>query len=290
MRIRRAVFLALLLFIGFVSGAAVAATNMEKVEAFIRRDFAVYVDGKKTDTPVLIYNNRSFLQLADIAKVLGADVRWDEPSKSIYVTPVRYAQPDPEQNPYIDTITMVSAEGYKITYLGKEVPVLAIRTTDYMAGRYFRYSDLKNLNVDLSGVKLAQETRTEELFVSERELAKVWNTQPQITFSYERLLVGKIEKEQLDLIEAHIKMMPEVYKGSKVKDPQNPQIDYSPSQIIVYTIDALPNDEFNVLALEYGFSNMYFKRYWIKMRKDENGKWLMTASTTKDLGPVYTYP
>lgn len=275
--------MASLLLIGFVSGAAVAASNIEKVEAFLRRDFTVYVDGKKADVgPVLVYNNSSYLPLAKIGEIMGADVVWNAKNQGIYVTPRYYAQPDPARSPDIASITMTSVQGYKVTYLGKEAPVLSVTTSDYTMGNYYRVSDIKNLNINLTGLQLAQETRTKELYVSEKELAKVWVERPTFTYPYDKLIVGDIEKEQLDILEQYIKDLPEMYKAMKMKDPRFPEMDYYAVPYI-YVIDALPDNEFNILGIE----NSNFKRYWIKLKKNALDKWYRAEEKITDLGSVY---
>ena len=286
MRIRRIVFLAGLLLIGFVSGAAVAATNIEKVEAFIRRDFTVYVDGKKTDTQVLVYNSRAYLHLGEIGKALGAEVRWDERNKSIYVTPVRYILPDPEQNPNIASITMTSVQGFLVSYLGKTVPVLGIQTTDYSAGFYYRVKDLKELNVNLTGLQLVEEARTKELYVSAKELEKVWSVPPSFSYVYDKLVFGKFEKEQMEVVEDYIRILPDLYKAMKTKDPVFPELDYVP-YITVYSIDALPNNEFRILALESAYGGNYYMHYWLKLDKNVLDKWYRKEEKITNLGPMF---
>ena len=288
MQIKRIIVLATLLMIGFVSGAAVAATNMEKVEAFLRRDFTVYVDGQKTDVDqVLVYNNTSYLPLRKIGELLGAEVVCNEKNQGIFVTPRIYSQQDPAHNPDIASITMTSVEGYNVTYLGKQVPVLAIRTNDYTMGLYYRVSDIKELQINLNGLQLAEESRTKELYVSEKELAKAWKETPTFAYAYDKLITGKIEKEQLEVLETYIKDLPEMYKAMKMKDPVYPEMDYNP-MVHIYTIDALPNNEFNILGIESAVSNTYFIRYWIKLDKNALDKWYRKEEKITNLGPMYS--
>jgi len=287
LRIRRIVFLAVLLFIGFVSGAVVAATNIEKVEAFIRRDFTVYVNGKKADVDkVLIYENTSYLPLKKIGELLGADVVWNAQNQGIYVTTRLYTQPDPSHNPDVTSITMTSVQGYMISYLGKTVPVLGVRTADYNAGVYYRVNDLKELNVNLTGLQLAKETRTKELYVSEKELAKVWSVPPSISSVYDKLVFGKYEKEQMEVVEDYIRILPDLYKAMKAKDPVYPNIDYVP-YITVYAIDALPNNEFRILALESANGGNYYMHYWLKLDKNILDKWYRKEEKITNLGSMY---
>src|SRR5690606_11313537 len=90
---RRVALIALLMVSCFTAGAY-AASNVEKIEAFLRHDFRVFLDGKEADVgPVLVYGGRSYLPLAKTAELLGVDVKWQESNKGIYVNSRFVGQP-----------------------------------------------------------------------------------------------------------------------------------------------------------------------------------------------------
>jgi len=279
LKVRRAAVLGLLISISFASGAF-AASNLEKVEAFLRRDYTVYVNGTKADVgPVLIYNNSSYLPLAKIGSLLGADVNWNAANQGIYVNPRFAGQPDPVKpsNPDYTPITMVQPQGYKVTYLGLESPVLAITASDYKT--YYRNNDILRLGINTDGLHLAQETKTKEIYISDAELAKVTKEKPEFTYVYEKFVVGENDPDKLKVVQKFIDGLPMMYKAMNMKDPLNPNADYYTVPYI-YVIDALPNDEYNILGLE----NYNFKRYWLKLKKNVLGDWFQAENKITDLG------
>jgi hypothetical protein len=269
-----------LTILSFGSGAAVAASNIEKVEAFLRRDYQVFVDGKKADVgPVLVYNNSSYLPLGQIGKILGADVRWSEANKGIYVSPLVADPGNSNVNPNYTSITMLQPQGMKASYRGiEDAPVLTVTTSDYRT-TYYRVSDIRKLQINTNGLHLAMETRTKELYVSEAELKKAVTEMPKFTYAYDKLIIGESDSDKLAVIQGFIDGLPAMYKALGMKDPLNPSADYY-TVPYVYVIDALPNDEYNILALE----NTNFKRYWLKLKKNILDKWYLAENKITDLG------
>jgi hypothetical protein len=280
LKIRKVAMLGLLISASFVSGAF-AASNLEKVEAYLRKDFQVFVNGTKADVgPVLVYENTSYLPVAKLGRLLGAEVNWNAGNQGIYINPKLYQQTDPtdDANTSYSTITMYQPQGFNITYLGKQVPVLAVYTTDYTT-TYYRVSDLKNLQIDLGGLSLAKEMRTEELYVSDKELAKVWKEKPQIDYVYDKLITGNPDKDQLKVVVDYLDMLPAMYKALNYKDPNYPDMDYYTVPII-YAIDALPNNEFKILGSENG----RFKQYSLKLKQNILEQWYRSEEKILDLG------
>lgn len=269
MKVRTVALLSALILASFATGAY-AASNIEEVKAYLRKDYQVFVNGVKTDVgPVLVYDNKSYLQLTAIGKVMGADVAWNQENQGIYVNPMIYIKPDPTDNPntqYTD-ITMLQPQGYKATYRGAETSVLSVMTSDYRT-TYYRVSDMKRLNIDMSGLHLARETLTGELYVSNKELTRLGQDQPKFTYAYDKLVTGDPDPDKLKVVQAYLDGLPALYKALNMKDPKFPQMDYYTVPYI-YVIDALPNDEFNILGSE----NNHYKRYWLKLKKNVLGNW-----------------
>lgn len=282
MKVRTVALLSVLILASFATGAF-AASNIEEVKAYLRKDFQVFVNGVKTDVgPVLVYDNRSYLPMAAIGKVMGADVVWNPANQGIYVNPYIYQKPDPtetNESPYT-VITMTQPQGYNATYRGKETPVLSVMTNDYTT-TYYRVSDLQRLNLDLGGLHLARESRTGELYVSDKELARIGQDQPVFSYANGKLVVGETDPDKLKAVQNFIDWLPDMYKLLKIKDPDFPELDYY-TVPFVYVIDALPNDEYNMLAQE----NSHFKRYWLKLKKNVLGDWYQSEHKILDLGLI----
>ena len=280
MKVRTVALLSVLILASFATGAF-AASNIEEVKAYLRRDYQVFVNGVKTDVgPVLVYDNKSYLQLTAIGRVMGADVSWNQANQGIYVNPLIYTKPDPTDNQTAQytAITMLQPQGYKATYRGVETSVLSVSTSDY-ATTYYRVSDLKRLNIDLSGLHLARESRTGELYVSNKELARLGQDQPKFDYVYEKLVTGNPDPDKLKVVQDYIDGLPAMYKAMNMKDPNFPEMDYYTVPYI-YVIDALPNDEFSILGLENG----NFKRYWLKLKKNLLDNWYRSEEKITPLG------
>ena len=280
MKVKHVAMLCLLMLISFATGAY-AASNIEEVKAFLRRDFQVFVSGAKVDVgPVLVYDNKSYLPLTTIGKVLGAEVIWNQSNMGIYVNPRIYTKPDPTSgnDAQYTSITMIQPQGYIGSYRGKETPVLSVMTADYTT-TYYRVSDIQRLNIDLSGLHLAREVRTGELYVSDKELASVGQDKPTFSYAYDKLVIGETDPDKLKVVQDFIDGLPAMYKALNMKDPNFPELDYYTVPFI-YVIDALPNDEYNILGME----NANYKRYWLKLKKNILGNWYQAENKITDLG------
>ena len=62
-----------------------AALALQSAVAFAEDDIKVYIDGKEleTDTPPIVMNNRVLVPFRAIFQELGADVYWDEETKTV---------------------------------------------------------------------------------------------------------------------------------------------------------------------------------------------------------------
>jgi len=279
LRYSRIIIMVVIVALTSFATGTLAASNIQQIKAFLRHDFQVFVSGKKVDVgPVLVYDNRSYLPLAQIGETLGADVSWNESNLGIYVNPRIYTKPDPSEsksNTYSD-ITMVNLQGYMASYRGQEEPVLSITTMDYGV-TYYRVKDIKRLNIDLSGLKLAMESRTKELYVSDKELAKATQEMPVFNYIMQTtLVIGEKDQEKLEVLNNYIETIPAMYKL------MNPEIDYYPVPIL-YVIDALPDNEYNMIGVENG----EYMLYWVKLKQNILDKWYTSEYRTTSLGSIY---
>jgi hypothetical protein len=182
----RAGMLAILLSASFAAGAA-ADDTLKKVEAYLRPDFKVELDGYRVVTdPPLIYNGSSYLPFRQIANMLGAEVDWDETTYTIKLK--RPPAPNsgsgtqgnqgsgtgtkpgtgssspavPDDLKVEDEIVLDRLMRYNFIYDGKTYPVLA---NFYQDAMYVRWSDVKKMPFDFGKPKLTKEKRTGEDYV-----------------------------------------------------------------------------------------------------------------------------
>jgi hypothetical protein len=168
-----------------------ASDGIEKVEAFLRPDFHVLIDGKPVtlDKPVLLYDDSSYLPLRKISELLNADVKWVEDSRSIYIN-TRYAGqptlPDTNTGPYAE-ISVKSPFPYQATYLGGSYTLVSA-----MAGPslYYREHDLALMGVDTRGLTKSKDTNTGMLYVHQEDVNLLWKEMPSFNVSLEPLVAG----------------------------------------------------------------------------------------------------
>lgn len=185
---------------GTCFGAGVFAQDViQRVDAYVRNDFKVVVDGKAVQlaNPPLIYNNTSYLPVKELGGYLGAVVNWQESTKTIFVNPrVSESQgTDSNQSSY-NEIVLMYPYAQVMEYRGATSPVL-LNMSDQM---YYRLVDLDRLGIRTDALRKSKEKYTGQLYVSEAELQTLWgNEPPQVSYSsYESVIVTG-EKDSLKL-------------------------------------------------------------------------------------------
>src|SRR6185312_8191862 len=87
-----------LLSAGFSAGV-LADDAIKQVQAFLRPDVKVIVDGdplELQDNPFLIYENTGYLPLRKLGEALNADIVWEGSTQTVYVNKRIYDhQPKP---------------------------------------------------------------------------------------------------------------------------------------------------------------------------------------------------
>jgi hypothetical protein len=185
----------------FATGAY-ADDTLEKVEAFLRPDFKVVVNGKQVkDAEPLIYDGSSYLPFRQIGELLGATVSWDEAKKTIYLAMPVYPQPGttapstpstptttppktdtgsssgasqeivPPDVKVAEEITLDTPLRYNFTYKGVNYPTLA---NIYKGDIYLRWKDIQSMPINLHNPKLSKEKLTEEMYVHIDLLKPYW--------------------------------------------------------------------------------------------------------------------
>lgn len=186
---KRVSVLTLLMGSSFAAGAW-ASDGIQQVQAYLRSDFKVVVDGQAVtlDNPPLIYNDKSYLPLKKIGELLNADVRWQDSTKTIYVNPRFAGQPEtPASADTYPEIVMQQPMAYQATYLGGEYGLLSIIANQSM---YFRAEDLARMGIDTRGMQKSREKYTGYLFVTQEDMMSMWKQDPYLNMSYEPVTSG----------------------------------------------------------------------------------------------------
>ncbi|MDR6880248.1 hypothetical protein J2X61_001995 [Bacillus sp. 3255] len=216
---------------------------LERVDAYLRKDFHVVVAGQQVNlaNPPLIYNNASYLPVKELGTYLGAVVNWQDSTKTIYINPrVSSLQPsEGNETNYTDIVFQYPYVQY-FDYLGGTYPVL----TNSTETTYYRLADVERMGVKTAGLRKAKEKYTEEVYVSEEELKKVWGSQPpQLSYSNYGTVPVTGEKD------------PAILKTLQnyVEDFRFYEIDKVPYMTSPIVIDALPElHTYSYLFVENG--------------------------------------
>lgn len=271
----------------FVMSATIgvfAADTIKKVEAYLRSDFQVFLNGDKVDVgPVLIYENRSYLPLRTVGELVDAEVVWNEENKGIYINQRYHGQPVPigsDKEEDYEKIELNAVSVLHFTYLGKDRSVVVNR--EGYGKVYYRVWDLNLMGIDTEGLVKTRDPFTGHLFVEEKELSQVW--QPPTNYRYKDVEIPEKNEEKAEVIKSFIKSIP--YKNAQARDEDPlPYIEYY-YPVTVYAIDALPDDEYNILTLEDG----QLCWYTVKLKLSREDRWYQSGyqKSTKELN-YYRY-
>jgi hypothetical protein len=277
---KRTFLLAFLLLAGFAAGA-VAASQIEKVTAYVRHDFQVLLNGKKADVGnILIVDGTSYLPLRSLGNLLGADVAFDAATNTIRVTREEPGSTGPGQtadpNDY-DSTALLTTTGHTMTVDGREYPVFSFVDANYKT--YYRVRDLERANIDISRARKTKEAVTKEFYVSENELKRVLNPYPTFASYYNRMVIGENDPDRLKAIDKYIEEILPYYVNP------GSQYVYFPTPAILL-IEVVKENHYEVLALE----NRDYKKYTFSMKKNEQtGAWEVSSFRREHLGSPDDY-
>lgn len=191
----------------FTAGAY-AQDIVQRVDAYLRPDFNVVVDGKpaKLAHSALIYNDSSYLPLKELADVMGAVVNWKGDTKTIYIN----SRINPEQPVTNDDIKytetkMTNPMASNVTYLGGSYVLLQFYAMD---GTYYRESDLLKMGVDTNGLRKAKDAYTNWIFIPESEVQKRWKEKPvqdYYTTDPSGLVTSEKDPVKLKVLQTYVK-------------------------------------------------------------------------------------
>jgi hypothetical protein len=186
---KKVALLAFLLTGAFAAGAA-ASNGIERVDAFLRPDFKLIVDGKtaKLDNPILVYNDTSYLPIREISGLLGADVNWNNSSNTAYVNSRFEGQPSaPVDSGEYKEIEMKNPNPIFFKYLGRDYGVMTFYGDTSI---YYRVTDLNRMGVNSAGVLKYRDKNTHDLYITEEDVQKLWKETPEPQWSTGVIMSG----------------------------------------------------------------------------------------------------
>ncbi|MCZ8518937.1 MULTISPECIES: stalk domain-containing protein [Paenibacillus] len=188
---------------------------LQKVEAYLRPDFRIVLDGKAVELsqPTLVYQDKSYLPLAELGGLLGANIYWQGDTRTIYINSrINEEQPVEEGDPEYQAMIWDNPTALKLKYLGGEYPMLqTYDKNNYMAGLYYREKDVKRMGIDTSGLKKAKERYSEEVYILQSELAQRWRQEPEQVYvqrtsaGTEYVVTDEMHTEKLKILREHVK-------------------------------------------------------------------------------------
>lgn len=277
---KKVALLAFLLTGAFAAGAA-ASNGIERVDAFLRPDFKLIVDGKtaKLDNPILVYNDTSYLPIREISGLLGADVNWNNSSNTAYVNSRFEGQPSaPVDSGEYKEIEMKNPNPMFFKYLGRDYGVMTFYGDTSI---YYRVTDLNRMGVNSAGVLKYRDKNTHDLYITEEDVQKLWKETPEPQWSTGTIISGVYDSKIKKFLQAMVDDAKAV--------PYNSQ---SHSLLLPFTtvffIDAIDDHP--------GYYSMYYRDtkggtgiIMAKVEKDENGDYIRRSYTLIDLQYMYKY-
>lgn len=253
---------------------AVASDTIQKIEAFMRSDFNIVIDGVGSNIgPVFIYEDRSYLPVNQIGLALGADIVWEGATKTIFINSRFHGQPEPtdERNAEYDNISMTSPLIYIVTFRGVEGPVLTLyHYSASGSAYYYRDKDLQSLGMDTRALRKAKDTVTGDIYVSEKELANVWQQKPQMTYATSIVIFGEKDADKRKAITDFISNIPAIEQT--LSELTNDQV-YRGEPVVI-AAESVGDNQAEVLFWQYdSLGQMQFGKYIVEFRKSNLGHW-----------------
>lgn len=245
----------------FTAGAY-AQDTLQKVEAYLRPDFTVRLNGQPValPEPPLVYNGNSYLPFKLIGTMLGAQVSWDERTKSILVTQNPSTVGTPGQVPgnvpgskpgsglgYRE-IKLSNVVRYDLVYENVTYPTLANLDNDT---GYLRWSDIQSMPFDMSGVTLLTEQLTKESYVAVEQVSGKWGGQVMMKLKNTPIYSGNYTEGQKKAIET-----------------------YFSAHMTAFTVSHTGENEYYVLAQH---ADRKFVGYTLKLNPFANDYWSVSG-------------
>lgn len=268
---KKTLLLTLLIGTSFTAGVY-ASDGIEKVEAYLRSDFKVVLNGTSVSfaTPPLIYDSRTYLPLKELASIMDANVNWDDKNKTIFINK-RLPQQTVKgmENEVYEEVTIQNPGTYEVTYLGGKYSLFTM-SSGY--SQYYRARDLIEMGVDIGGLKKAREKYSGMIFIEENEAKKALKEPPKMVMTGIPAIGGttdeKLKKELKDLATERLSYL----LGA------NGQRKY----VRIFLVDAVPNkpDYFYMLGYEGGLNGDQIRMYIFEMKRNSDGTWYRVTYQT----------
>jgi hypothetical protein len=249
------------LMISCFTAGVFASDGIKKVEAYLRPDFTIKVDGETVslDKPPLIYNNSSYMPLRVMGQLIGADVVWQDDTKTIYINKRKSVEiPTDHETGEYNEIKLQNPSGLIVTYLGRDYPLLS-NIYDYIT--YYRVSDLQRMGVDTNGLRKVKEKWTEALYVRKEEAEVAWKEAPVFRYPNGPLISGEYDPKKIETLRSFSPI-----PAGAVQNYPYLENHYG----IIIAIEAL-SQENEYEALSYNYSGQYYK-YQLKLSKHSEEK------------------
>src|SRR5690554_2179613 len=278
----RVLFLTLF-FLVSASIGVFAADHIKKVEAYIREDFQIFLNGKKVDVgEILVYENKSYLPLTEVGQLVDSEIKWKESNKGIYINQRYQGQPTQPvaDNLTYDNIELYQPEIFNVSYLGDEYNVFANTVYNYETYEstlYYREKDLNLMGINTKGLRKALDSFTDQIYISKDEVAGLWIETPKFTRSYEFKFMGEKDEDRMKKVNSFIESIPITEASLRGEDISH---GYFPT-VNVFLIDTLPNNEYNILT----YHNGIYSWYWVKLKQNMYDHWYIVENTSKSQNP-----
>jgi len=125
----------------FVIGLVIGIIRPTTITAIASQGISIYVNGNliQSDVPAFVQNGRTMVPLRFVAEALGAQVKWDDATQSIYITT--------QQNQQSTTTT---GQKPPLTATGKGVTITLLSVQANGSGTTLRVRVINNSSVDVN--------------------------------------------------------------------------------------------------------------------------------------------
>lgn len=278
---KKVALLAFLLTGAFAAGAA-ASNGIERVDAFLRSDFKLIVDGKtaKLDNPILVYNDTSYLPIREISGLLGADVNWNNSSYTAYINSRFEGQPaQPEGPADFAEIELNNPNPIYMKYLGRDYGLLTFYGDSSV---YYRVTDLNRMGVNTSGAMKYREKNTHDLFIKEEDVQKLWKETPEHHWGGTTVMSGVYESKMQTFLQSMID------DASAVPYQNDDSYKLLLPFTSVFFIDAL-DDHPEHYAMYYWDTYGGIGVIVVRVQKDQNNNYFRRSFTQIDLKYLHDF-
>jgi hypothetical protein len=196
------------------SAGVFAEDVLQRVDAYLRPDFNVVLDGKpiQLESPTLMYADKSYLPVKELGNLFGANIIWKDSTKTIFINSrINSEQPIVENDQTIEEFKFRKPYSIKVNYLGAEYPLMLAYADEGTNSRnnliYYRLSDVRKMGIDTSGLKQSKEKLTGALYISESEMKKRLKQMPTpINAGTERYVIaGEVNINKIKALQTHVK-------------------------------------------------------------------------------------